>query len=495
VLVEVRWPEGQTVPATDSLPRQIVLGSVNGETRIQRASTSGPLWLEDARLENGRWIVPGAVELFTERGKRSIEVRIGDSTVAGFILPIPRRPGREDLEWTPWYPNPPAGSPPWPADKFSIRYKLQARDQPIRIQSVGPFEIATTAFGFTPGERGPSASGAEFSIRYRGRPVELSAPESSPTEPMHIDAAGVVVGSTPALMLRATDEQQIGYCYLVTAPDDSVRTALVGPCPSGVDADVLTSDPLRFHRHRDHQTTRGEIDRVTYREPGLFLVGNAVVDTRQFTIRRLPDHQLEISEVPDVPPIAVSPDERSMVRFVYDQHSSESPALLVVDIIGDTATLVPVNRDRMRYGDFADLDPAWVDHHFRWSRGSDGIDRLTERPNFKPLPYRGRLTTTSDGSHYYALTPGGQPLADAIVAFLVSELGGTRLPRGEYETSDKVRVGQNTVSVSPTSGATDPQVSVSLAVGEQNATLIPEIAHRFDQALASGKYDQLFRKP
>ena len=41
-------------------------------------SGDGPLWIDDLRREDGRWIVPGVVEIFTSRGKKIVDVGVGD---------------------------------------------------------------------------------------------------------------------------------------------------------------------------------------------------------------------------------------------------------------------------------------------------------------------------------------------------------------------------------------------------------------------------------
>ncbi|HQW67086.1 MAG TPA: hypothetical protein PLJ23_08590, partial [Gemmatimonadales bacterium] len=70
--VEFRWPVGQPLPAADSAEWFLRLHSATGGTL--RTSQNGPLWREDARQEEGRWIMPGAVTLFTERGDRIIDI-------------------------------------------------------------------------------------------------------------------------------------------------------------------------------------------------------------------------------------------------------------------------------------------------------------------------------------------------------------------------------------------------------------------------------------
>lgn len=100
------------------------LASLSGYT--QRNSDTGTVVTEKARLEGGRWIVPTEVLLFTERGKRSVSLYRNESKeVFGFLLPLPRRPGRAFLEWSDWIPRQQADGKPWPADKMSCRFRLQ----------------------------------------------------------------------------------------------------------------------------------------------------------------------------------------------------------------------------------------------------------------------------------------------------------------------------------------------------------------------------------
>lgn len=122
--VEIRLPAGQTVPSDKSgVDSVFFLGSMVDHT--QRASRYGTLKLDQARMENGRWIVPAEVLLFTSRGLRSIDARIGEKRIAGFIVPLPPHPGKADEQWSGWGPHPPPGSPPWPETESSYRFRVQ----------------------------------------------------------------------------------------------------------------------------------------------------------------------------------------------------------------------------------------------------------------------------------------------------------------------------------------------------------------------------------
>jgi hypothetical protein len=146
----------------------------------------------------------------------------------------------------------------------------------------------------------------------------------------------------------------------------------------------------------------------------------------------------------------------------------------------------------MRYARLEALDPAWVDHHFRWERGADGADRLVERASFVPLAYRGELSVETGGYRTYKLEPAGAPLRTALEEFLAAEFKAERLPSeaGAYE--DQLRIDDRVVLVACSNDS--HYVWVYLQRGSADTSLVETIARRFDAALATGKYDALFGK-
>ena len=74
---------------------------------------------------------------------------------------------------------------------------------------------------------------------------------------------------------------------------------------------------------------------------------------------------------------------------------------------------LPIDPARMRFANDKQLDPAWLMHHFTWTRGSDGFDILEERPGFTPFPYRGEFTNENDYASYQ-LEPAGAALRTAL---------------------------------------------------------------------------------
>lgn len=121
--VEVRLPVDAKVPRADADGESYFhLHSV--VRRTARKSVRGDLRLAEARVEDGRVVVPGSAPLFTQRGGRSIGFRIQGLEPFGFLVPLPTRPGPANEAWSAWGPRPP---PPdvWPDTRPSYRFRVQ----------------------------------------------------------------------------------------------------------------------------------------------------------------------------------------------------------------------------------------------------------------------------------------------------------------------------------------------------------------------------------
>jgi hypothetical protein len=126
--VEVLLPRGDSEPPSKRVGAVgLTLGSVLDHQR--RASRQGDVFPERARLEGGRWVLPGSVFLFTGRGMRSIDVVLGGTSVAGYLLPVPAAPGRAEESWSRWFPTQSADGTPWPETKSLIRFRV-VRQEP-----------------------------------------------------------------------------------------------------------------------------------------------------------------------------------------------------------------------------------------------------------------------------------------------------------------------------------------------------------------------------
>lgn len=475
--VEIRWPQGRDLaPQDDNREWFVRLGSLSGRT--MRAHEPGPLWREDARQEDGRWIVPGAVEIFTSRGERVIDVLPEDLLGKGFIVPLPGHPGGKHLEWSEWLPRE-------SADGFSYRFRVVPQNRVIRTETHGGFEIGLVARHFWQqrDERGRTfwLANGQFEITHEGRPVSFGASGG------RVVSVATVNSPAPALLALVQVPQAEVQCLIVRSEGGEVRTERIPGCGK-LRARPLTSDASVFARARAFEPLPGRVDRGSFAAAGLYLFDEAVLDTRSLSVIPLAGGPPG-DAIARIPPLAVSPDEGSFAWLGWDDTSDARVALLVTRIATGESYRLPIDRSRMRYADIDQIDPAWVSHYFAWTRDRDGSDRLVPRGNAAPLPHRGFLMYDDENYREYRLAPARAGLRDALIEFLVSEFGGERLGAEGTVPSPEVRIGDTEVHVSH--DADRQHVSVWVDRGA-NTRLVLDIARRFDAALESGKYDHLF---
>ncbi len=495
--VEVRWPADQKERPVTAGPDEpsLSLHSIPHFSHTVRISKSGPLWLEDAHQVDGRWVAPGAVEVFTSRGIRMMSVNIGDAKTQGFQVPLGAFPGKKSLEWSDWLPKFRPGVAV-PAGLLSFRYRTVKMSQPVRTETIGPFSVTTRASGFYPVERGKQtmySTSATFGFGYRGQPLAIegkTADSGDATERFdRVDEVALVSGPRNAFLIHADSPTSSSYCFLVSDREQRAPIEFVAQCSNGIAGQVLTSDTAVFRAAGEPDPVRGRIDRSTYARPGLYRIGLAIVDTRSLTVRRYtPDRTYY--DIPSVPPLGISPDERSFVTYATASGSASEPVLLVTDFVASHTYSLPIDPVRMRYAKFDSLDPAWLDHHFEWRRGTDGVDRLAERAHFVPLPWRGELSTYGDGQTY-RIEKATEALRGALIDFLVKEFQAARQPAdsGAYEVP--VIIGGKTVNVAFSTSGDSPYVAVSMGRGSEDSGLIAGLAERFNAALATGRFDSL----
>ena len=127
--IELRLPSDFTEsPANGTGASSLGLSSlVNQRVRMTEYGEIRPA---DARLEGGRWVVPGSVALVTTIGQRLLEIQLHGAAPVRFVVPLPAKPGSAYLEWSPWEPRPPAPTPPWPESKASFRFRLRKVEPP-----------------------------------------------------------------------------------------------------------------------------------------------------------------------------------------------------------------------------------------------------------------------------------------------------------------------------------------------------------------------------
>lgn len=494
--VELRWPASQrSAPATAAAAHRLELAAMSGDS--VRLSRPGPLWLQDARLEDGRWIAPGVVDLYTNRGRRLLRIEPELPGAPGLLLPLKGTPGREHAAWSEWMPRARPGAAPLP-DGFSYRFRVAPRSEPIRTERIGGFEIDTIAETFhldsAPDERpGVVADHASFRLRHRGKLVAVA---DGP--PAVVSAVATLPGEPPALLVLIGEASGPTSCRLLTDDAGTLRALHVASCAPPMKAEALTDDETWRLQAARAMPVRGQIDRRTYMRPGLYLFGDAILDTGRRSVRAVKIAAHPHSFNVGVPPLGLSPDGRGIVRLGFAAAGQDAPALLVQDTEGAAPYLVDIDTRATRYGGPDNIGPVWLAHYFAWQRDGDGPgtrERLAPRPAVKPLPWRGSLHADSDGSLSYHLQPAGVPMSAALGEALRGEPGASVLPPhdGELPGTHKLRIGEATVNVFVDD--TNHRVVLYLDPTGDEATrsaLVNRLAARFDALLATGRHDALF---
>jgi hypothetical protein len=468
LVVELRTPRSHPAPSAMAGAGYLRLGALLWSRN--RKEEPGLLFVEDARLEDGRWIIPGIARLFTSRGGRAINAGIGDTPLASFTIPLPAHPAAESLAWSEWLPR------DQPPDLVTYRYKVVRQSEPLRIERFGRLTVETTVESFYFSRDG-SAVGAtsHFRISHEGRPLPGFA---------RVGSVAALNAPQPALLVHGNTGG--APCRLIVDDGAALEVRDFPRCDAPVGGKPLTSDPVRFAAARDRNFPQGWVDRVSFDRPGLFLVDRTVLDTRDLTFSELtPPEGFSPRGLP--PPLGLSPDGRSFVWFV---HAGPMPGQIgVTDWQANVSYTLPIDRDRMRYIGFETLDPTWVAHHFRWERDPSGVDVLRERPDLVPLPYRGQLHLRKPGeAQGYVLLPAGEALQNEVVRMLVDELHGERLSNSS-DGGRRVRLDGKMLHIR--TGST--LVSVTMDFGEADPELLKRVAAHLDAAWATGRYDALFR--
>ena len=476
LLAEIRWPVSGA-PAPSEMPEEphLYLGALSAET--MRKSEAGPAFMQDARQDEGRWIVTGAVPIFTSRGRRVLGLTTRDQSLAAFIVPLPAHPGEQHRQWSEWLPHT-ATEQPEPPNRFSYRYKVIKRSEPVRTQKVGRFEVDTIAdYFYNVTGIDQMAALSRFDVRYDGQPIPGIATART------VD----VISPGNALLVTIDDPEHHTPCALLIAEGNAVRVDRVKGCGTPLTVRLLTADTKRFAAHKGRQSLPGWIDRTAFPEPGLFQLDAAIVDTRDLTSATFlfPD---DLRPNTAVPPLSLSPDEQSFVWLPV--RFDERPQLGVTNWRRNQTYTLPVDRARMRLSTESSLTPDWVQHHFEWQRGPDGVDVLVEREDFVPLPYRGDLTLGRPGEYQgYTLRPGSERLRDTMVEILSRDLAGEMLP-DEVAGFRRVRVKGKVLTVSVV--GSPEYVDISMDTDGSDPQVMSAIAAALDAALATGRYDALF---
>lgn len=515
--VEVSWPEAQApmLVRGKTLPH-VTLSALSGNTT--RVSTNGPLFIDDARRENGRLIVPGAVEVFTSRGKRLLQVNVGTpGKDDGLLLPLPGSPGQKERDWSVWMPRARDGAPALP-DGVRYRFKVVKRSEPIRAQTFGPFTVETVARSFRvadhDGREATNEADAEFRLRFRGTPLlvegrTLDQYEPDPWKPdekppvdsvvrfAQVTSVMVIPGTVPSLVAEVAfqdDRFRSSYYYLLRPIEDRVQQQFVSPSlfsmrPHRLSAVVEPPDSVRPPAETRY-VDAGYVDERTLARPGLYLFMKGVVDTRTMQVFRVALDRSD-DEITKLAPLSLSPDERTMTRLRRGASGDDETGMLIeqVTIATGARDTISVGSARVSSGSWFDADRAFFDHYFEWTSGADGVYRVRPRPGAAPMAPRGKVSHSGDYSEY-RVTSAAASLRDAFAAELVASMRAERLPVEEGAYSWTLRIDGTELSL----GYGDDNHVTVWTSGRDSTHLLERVAQHLDSALATGRFSGHFKR-
>jgi hypothetical protein len=362
-----------------------------------------------------------------------------------------------------------------------------------QVEPLGPFGLVTHRTRFRYGwNEGMSRMGTDehYSLRYKGEPFSFigkaGMPGSDTARYQYLNSLITFPSPEPAVVVNVGDPNNASFYYLVREVNGTAVAEHIGDGSGEVSASWL--DP-------QSDNTAGVADIALHRgrmKGGRFLLLGryTVLDTRDLSVHHLAPHDGAF-ENQFKPPLAMSPDQTSFVRWGSGDSPENQPILIVFDFVAGTSYVLPVDRSTMRYNDWEEIDREWLDHYFEWRMGTEGHDHLVARSGVTPLPYRGQLSGSPDDSYReYRLLPVNSAMKDTLAAFIEREMGGVRQPPAPQfgESVIVFKLGEKIVFVS----SHEDYASVYSDRDTDSGRAIVDIARRFDEELKTRKHDGLF---
>ncbi|HRQ64944.1 MAG TPA: hypothetical protein PKZ76_08780 [Xanthomonadaceae bacterium] len=484
--VELSWPLAQAPQLPLSSPDpgwRIQLASLSGRT--VRAIEAGAVWTDDAYSEDGRLIVPAAVEIFTSRGGRLLLLDAGGDETHGFLVPLPAFPGEAQTRWSEWLPRAAPAAAELPQG-LRYRFRILRRSEPVRSETLGPFAVDAVATGFAElvsqaGARRMQVYG-DFQVRHRGTPVAVPAQvplAGGGSLPDHFHAVAVLPTEPPSLVVQADPPWSGGRVFLLSEADGELRVDALGSLNSD-----LVAFSLDGTKDTSTASTRdGRVNRNVFSRPGLFAVAQSVLDTRVPAARQIHDPDA-LASLDRLPPLSLAPDQS---RFARMWRESERLHLVQVDLASGERQEVPFRHARVPSGDRADADRDWFEHHFEWQCAADQACSVAEKPEVQPLPRRGQRSGEGRYREYH-LRPSTPELRERLADYLVEEMAGVRLEPGSGWAA-RVRVEGVVIHLIHR----DEEAKLTLWAEEGGERQVVEsLADRLDAALAEGRFEGAF---
>jgi hypothetical protein len=372
---------------------------------------------------------------------------------------------------------------------LALYLTFRTRRLPESVERVGEIEIVTHPISYVAGfNEGRLTRGVteNYSLRYHGKRISfpgLSGTYGQDTVTYERFNSIITFPTTePTVLVNVGDPNNSSFYYLIREKNGALAFEHIADGRGGVSADWL--DPSEDIAERSVAVHRRHLEGGRY----LLLDQFAVLDTKT-----LLSHRFEYNPHGSVnqfkAPITMSPDKRSFVRMGSGDFPDNLPVFIVFDFLAASSYVLPIERSLMRYNDWVEVDRAWLDRHFEWTKNLDGHDVLVRRASFAPLPYRGYRPASPHDSTYreYKLMRVVPEMKDSLIAFIEREFKAARAPQEGYSSSVELRIGDKVVHIL----LHDDEVGLWMERG-QDSSLVYEIGDRFDAMLATGKHDDMF---
>ena len=385
---------------------------------------------------------------------------------------------------------------------FLFSQRAQFIPLPPQVETLGNFELLTYS---------SKHMGDYYQLRYRGEPLPIKGragmfgDDSATYQSLNsiITFTLPLSITAPVFVVNVGDPNNTSFFYLVREMDGQAKVEYLSDTSANVAADWLDVAPSDPSAPRDLTLHRGRLTGGRW----LLLGDNCVLDVQTLTAYRFDTYPLQDGADAALNqsklPLGLSPDQHSLVRVgesdVRDwgtqDYRGTVARLIVFDFVDGSSYTLAVDRSLMRYPAVETLDGAWLDHHFVWAQTPGGHERLIQRSDFSPLPYRGLLTGEGQ-DQAYKLAPVKPELIDKLAGFLIHEFNAVNLATRKDESSTYIdlQISEQHITLGYASdGYSPPSLGVWLDwQADQDGQVVAEIAQRFDEVLRTGVYDGLF---
>jgi hypothetical protein len=360
-----------------------------------------------------------------------------------------------------------------------------------QVEPLGPFGLVTHRTQYRYGwNEGQIRTGTDehYSLQYKGQPFSFTGKSGMfGNDTAHYQGVNSLItfpAPEPAVVVNVGDPNNSSFYYLVREVNGAAVAEHIADGNGGVSAEWL-DPPDDSKKIADVALHRGRMEGGRF----LLLGDYTVLDTQTLKSYTFSYHP-EASHNQFKPPMEMSPDQRSFVRFGSTSAPENHPALIVYDFITPSSYHLRLDRTIHRYHEWEEIDLAWLHHYFEWQKGADGYDHLVQRANVTPLPYHGSVSASGEKYREYRLQPVNTEMKDTLAAFIEREMGGVRQPPAPQfgESVIVFQLGAHTVFVSDH----EDHASVYSDHESDSGRAVEAIAKRFDQELKTRRYDHLF---